>query len=124
MLFLDTHIIVWMYQDAFGLLTSDEIGCIENSDIYISPMVKLEIEYLYETGKIKKGSETILRYLYNKIGLAVDDSDFRSIIENAFKEKWTRDPFDRIIVAHAKCRDAHLMSRDKRIKKYYSKTIL
>jgi len=38
-------------------------------------------------------------------------------------EKWTRDPFDRIIVSHSKLKDYTLITKDKNIKKNYFRTI-
>jgi len=45
------------------------------------------------------------------------------IIKISLNEKWTRDPFDRIIVAHAKLLDYSLISKDKEINKNYFRTI-
>jgi PIN domain nuclease of toxin-antitoxin system len=41
------------------------------------------------------------------------------IVEHALKEKWVRDPFDRLIVAHAKANDAPLVTKDERIRLNY-----
>ncbi|MCK4765176.1 MAG: hypothetical protein KAW12_23455 [Candidatus Aminicenantes bacterium] len=78
---------------------------------------------LFEIGRIKTDSQTILNYLKSKIGLKIDDKNFKEIINTALKETWTRDTFDRIITAHAKYRDAYLISKDARITKNYFKTL-
>ena len=36
---------------------------------------------------------------------------------------WTRDPFDRIIVAQAKIRNSALVTRDREIRLHYSKAV-
>jgi len=41
----------------------------------------------------------------------------------AVHEKWTRDLFDRLIVANAKAAGALLISKDERIHKHYRDTI-
>jgi PIN domain nuclease of toxin-antitoxin system len=39
-------------------------------------------------------------------------------------EAWTRDPFDRVIVAHAKSNGmAHLIGSDATMKKHYPRTV-
>lgn len=123
MIFLDTHIVVWMYQKTLHLLSPNAKKAIEENDLYISPMVLLELEYLYEIGRIKDDAKTIFNYLRQKIGLKVDKSGFTRIVEFACIEKWTRDPFDRIIVAHSSYRKAFLISKDENIARYYSKTV-
>ena len=55
-----------------------------------------------------------------KIGLTVCDHAFRIVAETALGETWTRDPFDRIIVAHAKANGfAPLLTKDEAIRANY-----
>lgn len=42
---------------------------------------------------------------------------------HALKESWTRDPFDRLIVANAKAAGAPLITKDERIRKHYRRAI-
>jgi PIN domain nuclease of toxin-antitoxin system len=121
--FLDTHIVVWLYQKSLELLSANAKQAIEDNDIFISPIVSLELEYLYEIGRLRTGSQEIVKYLQEKIGLKVDGGEFHQIVNTAVQEKWTRDPFDRLIVSHAKYRDAHLVSKDGKILEHYSKTV-
>ena len=123
MIFIDTHIVVWLFHKSLDMLSAAHREAIDKNDIYISPIVVLEVEYLFEIGKIKKNSRVIIDYLANKIDLKIDSDDFNAIINIALKEKWTRDPFDRIIVSHARYRDARLITKDEKIKKNYSKVI-
>ncbi|MGA1867633.1 MAG: type II toxin-antitoxin system VapC family toxin [bacterium] len=123
MLFLDTHVMVWLYQKCLELLSRKARTAIEKNEIFISPIIILELEYLYEINKIKDNSHTILDYLQNKIGLTVDNENFLEIVNVALNETWTRDPFNRLIVAHSKYRDAVLITKDKEIIKNYYKAI-
>ena len=117
--FLDTHIVVWLYEKRLDLLSEKAKKYIEENDLFISPIVEMEIEYLFEIGKIKDNSETIVSHLEKFIDLRVDEGDFREIVKISINEKWTRDPFDRIIVAHAKLKDLTLISKDATINKNY-----
>ena len=42
-------------------------------------------------------------------------------IRQAIEQTWTRDPFDRIIVAQSKLADAPLLTKDNTIRKQYKK---
>ena len=121
MYFLDTHIIVWLYQMSLELLSQKAKNAIEENDLFVSPIVLLELEYLFEIGRIKEDSQTIINYLQSRIGLNIDSAGFVEVINAALKETWTRDPFDRIIVAHSKYREAYLVSKDEKIAENYSK---
>jgi PIN domain nuclease of toxin-antitoxin system len=121
--FLDTHIVIWLYEKRLGLLSEKAKICIEENDLFISPVVKLEIDYLYEIEKIKDDSDTICDFLEKNIGLNTERTSFMEIIKVSINEKWTRDPFDRIIVGHAKLLDYGLISKDEKISKNYFRTI-
>ncbi|MCX6580848.1 MAG: PIN domain-containing protein [Candidatus Aminicenantes bacterium] len=123
MYFLDTHVIVWLFQKSIELLSPEAMRVIQENDVFISPIVILELEYLYEIGRLKVDANTIVQYLQSSIGLRVDEGNFHEVINMALAERWTRDPFDRIIVAHSKYRDAYLVSKDKRISANYLKAI-
>ena len=52
------------------------------------------------------------------------DIPFATIASAALDEKWTRDPFDRLIVANAKANGfAWLISADEAIRKHYPRTV-
>ena len=123
MIFLDTNIIVRLYNGDLKLLSNSAKQYIESNYIYISPIVILELEYLYEIKRVNDQSKYVVNYLSDKIGLEIDECNFSEIIEYALQEKWTRDPFDRIIVSHAKRRNAYLISADREIEKNYNKTV-
>jgi PIN domain nuclease of toxin-antitoxin system len=121
--FLDTHIVIWLYEKRLDLLSEKARQYIEENDLFISPVVKLEIEYLHEIEKISDNSDTIYSFLEKYLDLNIENTGFLEIIKVSLNEKWTRDPFDRIIVAHAKLLDYSLISKDKEINKNYFRTI-
>ena len=47
-----------------------------------------------------------------RIGLTMGDQNFNAIISRAVEISWTRDPFDRIIIANASLDDSILVSKD------------
>jgi PIN domain nuclease of toxin-antitoxin system len=60
----------------------------------------------------------------HELGARLCDLPFPAIASAALDEKWTRDPFDRLIVAHAKANGfAPLISSDKKIARHYPRTV-
>ena len=118
---LDTHVIVWLYAKELSRFSNAGLERIEANALFISPMVTLELEYLYETGKIRCKSRVICDSLEQTIGLHVCDDSFAALARVALDQTWTRDPFDRIIVAQAKLADAPLLTKDNSIIKHYKK---
>jgi PIN domain nuclease of toxin-antitoxin system len=114
---------VWLYQKSLDLMSRKAKALMEKEEIAISPISRLEIEYLYEIKKIKINSVELLTYLQNRIGLNIDEIDLNPLIEIALTETWTRDPFDRIIVSHARLRNVALITRDQLILKHYHRAM-
>lgn len=117
--FLDTHVVVWLY-DALTEKFSREIReLINESNILISPTVKLELAYLREIRRIRATPELILRELGNTLGLRITSPDFLAVIDVAATLSWTRDPFDRLITAEVMLEKAPLISADTTIMQHY-----
>ena len=114
---------VWLCQKQLDKLTRKAIVAIEESEVLISPMVLLELEYLYETKKIVQPPQALLNQLESQIGMRLCNHPFPSIVQTALLETWTRDPFDRVIVAHAKSNGyAPLITSDSEIRRHYNRT--
>ena len=119
MIYLDTHVVVWLYAGKTELLSKTAVEYIEHNDLYISPIVYLELKFLYEISRIKVAPAEILENLSASIGLSVCDKKFFQVINESISLNWTRDPFDRIIVANAIANDAVLITKDTRILENY-----
>jgi PIN domain nuclease of toxin-antitoxin system len=123
MIFLDTHVLIWLYQKEREKFTPQGLALLESENLVCSPAVNLELQYLYEIGRITEQSRSILEYLGKKTGLRTDDAGFSGIVLEALEHSWTRDPFDRLITAHAALKSAALLSRDETILKHYSRAV-
>lgn len=120
--YLDTHVVVWVYAGLLDRLSDAVMERIECDRIVISPMVELELQYLFETGRVGIPGKIVVSELGERIGLGVCSKPFLKIVACALQQNWTRDPFDRIIVAHAALDDSVLVSRDRAIADNYSRT--
>lgn len=119
MIFLDTHAVIWLYQKDKERFSDLALELLESDDLRISPAVALELEYLYEIGRLTEHSRPILAALERTIRLKEDRATFSEVIEASLDVSWTRDPFDRLIVAHARLYDAPLLSKDRTIRERY-----
>ena len=121
--YLDTHIAVWLYAGLVDKLTDAAKSAIDESDLVVSQMVRLELQYLFEIGRIKVKSDTIIRNLSKTIGLRISNIPFGQVIEEALKINWTRDVFDRLLVSEAIVAKLDFISADRNILKNFKKTI-
>ncbi len=114
--FLDTHIAVWLYAGLIEKISETAIQTIEANDLLISPIVKLELQYLFEIGRITVKPDTIIKNLFAAIGLKVSETPLQQIIEEALKISWTRDVFDRLLSAEALVVGGGFITADENIK--------
>ena len=123
MIYLDTHVVVWLYAGQTEKLSEKARSGINENDIYISPIVSLELQYLFEIKRITPKPQTVISALSEAIGLNVCDKNFYQIIQCAQQYSWTRDPFDRIIVAQAGLNDNILVTKDQTILTHFEHAV-
>ena len=122
MIYLDTHVVVWLYAGLTEKFSDPTRELVNSHEIYISPIVRLELQYLYEIQRVTDVAQTIVTDLSNRIGLQICDKPLDLIVTQALTFPWTRDPFDRLIVANAALNDDILLSKDQRILENYAHT--
>ena len=121
--YLDTNVVVWLAQGRLERISRRAKSALEQGTLLMSPMVLIELEYLYELNRIKLPARDVQLKVEHEIGVRVCDLPFPSVASRALDEQWTRDPFDRMIVAQAKTNGlAPLISADEEIKKNYPRT--
>lgn len=122
--FLDTQVCVWTAQGDVHRLSKPAYEAMQSAELLISPMVLIELGYLFEIERIVVPPLDIAAKLQKEIGVRVHDGSFLEIATVCLLEKWTRDPFDRLIVSHARMYGmSPLISSDEKIKEHYRKTI-
>jgi len=89
MIHLDTHVVVWLYEG------------------------RVELALLHEIGKVLVPPAVVLDALSVDADLGRASSDFERVSAVAATLSWTRDPFDRLIAAHAMADDLPLITKDR-----------
>jgi PIN domain nuclease of toxin-antitoxin system len=119
LIYLDSHAVVWLYAGLVDKFNRPIRVLMNEHDLAISPIVRLELQFLYEIHRVADDASTIVTDLANRIGLTISAKDFNATISRALEITWTRDPFDRIIVANASLDDSILLSKDQGILSHY-----
>jgi PIN domain nuclease of toxin-antitoxin system len=107
MILLDTNAVIWLDQNhrrARPLARSA-------APLAISPATLLELQFLAEIGRIRLPDRG-LQALAADDRWTVDEPPAIDWFTGAAEESWTRDPFDRLIVAHARLRRCRLATGD------------
>lgn len=123
MIYLDTHVVVWLYAGDMSVFSFDAKQAMNSATLSISPVVRLEPTYLYEVGRLRTPPAVMLDYLSTRIGLTICDLRFEEVIAAAVDQTWTRDPFDRIIVGQAAVQMRWLVTKDRCIRDHYTNTV-
>ena len=67
MIYLDTHVVVWLYAGDTERLSVHARQHIESNELLVSPIVLLELAYLKELGRITVDSALIRETLVQSI---------------------------------------------------------
>lgn len=117
--YLDTHVVAWLYEGLVEKLSASARQAIEDSTLLFSPIVELELQYLHEIGRLTVPPDILINALVEEIGLGRAEVPLHPIIVIAKTLTWTRDVFDRLIVATTMAtQEARLITRDTNIRKH------
>lgn len=123
MIMLDTHIAVALYEGRTAGLGAAAKRAIDREAVTISPAVVLELELLHEIGRLRVGGTPIARHLGERLAIRVAAERFNDVVGEALALGFTRDPFDRLITAHAALLAAPLVTLDRLIQRHYAKAM-
>jgi PIN domain nuclease of toxin-antitoxin system len=107
MILLDTNALLWLDQNHRRARPLTHTI----APLAVSPATLLELHFLVECDRIRLRSGTV-RDLLDDERWAIDEPPSLDWFERAAEESWTRDPFDRLIVAHARLRRWRLATGD------------
>ncbi len=123
LVFLDTHAVIWLFNGNRKKFSKDAWNAIAWHPLRISPIVVLELQNLYDIGRVRSRPHEVLDALRQSVGLEVARTLLTDVVEAASSIRWTRDVCDLLIVAEAAHYDAPLITADTRIQEHYSKAL-
>lgn len=123
LVFLDTHAAVFLWEGRTEVFGAPARTLLEQNPLRISPFVRLELRFLRMVGRLVVEADTIIGGLEADRGVELARDGADAIVGEAMSLDWTRDPFDRLIVANARLHDARLITRDRKIRDHYPRAV-
>lgn len=115
-LLLDTHVVLWWLADDATLADDLKAMLDHEPDVFLSAATIWEVSIKQAIGKLKEPTDLPER---------IRESGFRELpvtsrhtIEAGRLPLIHRDPFDRMLVAQARCQNLTLVTRDPQILRY------
>lgn len=118
-IYLDTHAVVWLYTKELHKFSNKVLQILQHNYLLISPMVKLELQYLYDKKRVNVPPDQVINSLKQVLHLNICQKNWLDIVNVALTCDFTRDAFDRLIVAHAMLDNSILISKDENLIEHY-----
>lgn len=116
MIHLDTHVVIWLAAREHARLSKAADQVLHAEPRLISPIVELELQYLHERGRLGVSPARLLETLNQDLPYERSMVRVAALVDIATGLGWTRDPFDRLIVANAIADRARLVTIDELIR--------
>jgi PIN domain nuclease of toxin-antitoxin system len=104
---LDTHAVIWLLQGHRRARPLEQLP-----RLYLSPATVLELQFLSEVGRVRFTRRASPSTLAADERWRLDDPPSGRWFAAACDFAWTRDPFDRLLAAHARLRGWRLATAD------------
>ena len=111
---------IWLYEQNLRQIPTAVQRRINEEPIGLSPFVQLELDYLYELGRTGGAANAVVNELQLTLELAPLDVSSASVCRVAAGLTWTRDPFDRLLAAHATVAQLPLVTKDRTLRRHLS----
>lgn len=111
MILLDTNALIWLHHNHARAAALARLG----RRLYASPASVLELQILFEAGRLELRGESSVAHMIRDERWVVDDPPSMLWFEEAITIGWTRDTYDRLLVAHARLRRWRLATSDQRV---------
>lgn len=105
---LDTNALIWVHRRDARVAALIARG----TRLHVSPASLLELQFLLEAGRVRLRGGALVTELAAAERWVLDDPPSAAWFEAAIGVGWTRDPFDRLLVAHARVRKWRLATAD------------
>jgi PIN domain nuclease of toxin-antitoxin system len=109
LILLDTNAVIWLHRGDRRAAPLAQHA----ARLYASPATILELQFLIEAGRLRLRADASVTELVHDDRWVIDDPASAAWFEKASEIGFTRDPFDRLIVAHARLRRWRLATGDR-----------
>ncbi|TAK25050.1 MAG: PIN domain-containing protein [Chloroflexota bacterium] len=120
MILLDTHVVMWLHGNQRDRFSRRTHAFLDREQLGLSPFVQLELDLLHEIGRARQPAQVVIDDLTTRLGLIVADAPISAVCRAATELTWARDPFDRLICAHAVASVLPLVTKDESIRRNLS----
>jgi PIN domain nuclease of toxin-antitoxin system len=110
MILLDTNATIWMHHQHRRARPLRKLP-----RLHLSPATLLELQVLLEKGRIEFGSHATSAHLVDDPRWRLDEPPAGPWFLKAVEVGWTKDVYDRLLVAHARLRGWKLATSDEAI---------
>lgn len=107
---LDTNAVIWLL---IGHPRAEPLR--DGGRLYVSPVSLLELQFLLEAGRLAQVPGRSIDELASDPRWSLDNPASVALFGAARTIGWTRDPFDRLLVGHARCRRWVLATGDRKL---------
>lgn len=107
MILLDTHAAIWLAHGHRRARILEPLARLR-----LSPTSVLELQFLVEAGKVRLAGDRTTASLIEDPRWRLDEPPAAKWFAAATELTWTRDPFDRLLAAHARVRGWKLATAD------------
>jgi PIN domain nuclease of toxin-antitoxin system len=104
---LDTHAVIWMAKRHARARVLARYP-----RLYLSPVTLLELQFLAESGRIRFAGDHPVQSVVDDPRWRLDEPPAADLFLTACQFAWTKDPFDRLLAAHARLRGWRLATAD------------
>jgi len=122
-IYLDTHCAIWAACGEWFRFSPLGVHRMENEEVRLSPIVRLELKLLYEIGRLTLEPLEILRKAEEKVGATMCEKPFDDVMMAASWLAFTRDPFDRMLCAHALAGGGDLLTKDEKLLRHFPNAV-
>lgn len=118
---VDTNVVVRLFRRQHARITRRAQKAIERGFI-LSPIVRLELEILRDKERLPS-ADAVVSAIAQTLPISMADTALDAIVAYAEGLAWSRDPFDRLIVAAALADGRRLVTSDTQVAEHFNGVI-
>jgi PIN domain nuclease of toxin-antitoxin system len=117
--FLDTHAFFTFGEGRMERFGAESRRLLAKADLVVSPVVLFELHFLHESRRIGVDPNRFYADVLEEGEVRESTDPLATVVRAATPLAWTRDPFDRLIVATAILHRARLVTKDADIHEHF-----